>query len=275
MGQVLKHSVVHTEGCSVYDVLCGGYPSRSWSDPEECAGYGLVFVRRGSFIRRVAEAESLMDSSVAYFETPGQEQRVAHPHRGDRCTALSMSASFITSMWGDLAGLPEAPVFIGSRTNLIHRLLLTTRDRAVASDHLVRLVSSVMREADARRVVARRPATARARRRAVDEARDVLHRDSNLGLVELSRRIAVSPHHLSRIFSEVTGQTLTRYRLGLRISAALDHLEDGSRDLASIAQDVGFADHAHMTRSIRRELGHTPSVVRRLLRGQASPRRTN
>jgi AraC-like DNA-binding protein len=34
-----------------------------------------------------------------------------------------------------------------------------------------------------------------------------------------------------------------------------------------VAADTGFADQAHLTRTVRRETGHTPGDLRRLLRG--------
>jgi AraC-like DNA-binding protein len=44
---------------------------------------------------------------------------------------------------------------------------------------------------------------------------------------DLARRVSCSPHYLSRVFSE------------------------GERSLAGLAHELGFADHAHLTRTIR------------------------
>lgn len=43
-------------------------------------------------------------------------------------------------------------------------------------------------------------------------------------------------------------------------------IEDGAQNLAVLAADLGFADQAHLTRTMRAQLGHTPSAIRRLLR---------
>ena len=48
----------------------------------------------------------------------------------------------------------------------------------------------------------------------------------------------------------------------LRVLRALDRLRDRGVPLAEVAADCGFADHAHMTRSLRRHLGTTPSRLR-------------
>ena len=46
--------------------------------------------------------------------------------------------------------------------------------------------------------------------------------------------------------------TLTAYRNRVRVLRALDAIEDGHRDLAGLAADLGFADHAHLTRAVAR-----------------------
>ncbi|MFD0541604.1 helix-turn-helix domain-containing protein [Actinomadura luteofluorescens] len=60
--------------------------------------------------------------------------------------------------------------------------------------------------------------------------------------------------------------SVTRYRNRIRVGRALDRLERGERDLSGLAADLGFADHAHLTRTVREETGRTPTVLRRLLR---------
>jgi len=39
----------------------------------------------------------------------------------------------------------------------------------------------------------------------------------------------------------------------------------GEPSLAALAHELGFADHAHLTRTIRAVTGHTPTSCRRLL----------
>jgi transcriptional regulator GlxA family with amidase domain len=54
---------------------------------------------------------------------------------------------------------------------------------------------------------------------------------------------------------------LSVYRRQVRIRSALDLLLEGQVDLATIAA-AGFADHAHLTRTFRTELGDVPSEIR-------------
>jgi AraC-like DNA-binding protein len=84
-----------------------------------------------------------------------------------------------------------------------------------------------------------RPATAAASRRVVSAAREALASSPSAGVIELARRVAVSPHHLSRVFKAETGPCLAR-----------------------LTADLGFADQAHLARVVRQELGATLSSFR-------------
>jgi AraC-like DNA-binding protein len=99
----------------------------------------------------------------------------------------------------------------------------------------------------------------------VDEARAAVAVDPRRGLVDLARQLAVSPHHLSRVFSELSGQTFSGYRNRVRVRLALDAIADGERRLARLATELGFADQAHLTRVVRSETGRPPAQLRKLL----------
>jgi AraC-like DNA-binding protein len=115
------------------------------------------------------------------------------------------------------------------------------------------------------RVASGRPATVLARKRVVGEAREALVETPRAGVIELARRVAVSPHHLSRVFRTETGETISRYRNRLRVRLALERLASGEPCLARLAADLGFADQGHLARVVRRELGATPSLLREAL----------
>jgi AraC-like DNA-binding protein len=83
--------------------------------------------------------------------------------------------------------------------------------------------------------------------------------------VELASLLAVSPHHLSRVFRAQTGHTIARHRMRLRARAALDRLAGGELELARLAAELGFADQSHLTRVVRAETGATPSALRAAL----------
>jgi AraC-like DNA-binding protein len=90
--------------------------------------------------------------------------------------------------------------------------------------------------------------------------------------------LGCSPHHLSRLFREQTGHALAQFRTALRIELALERLMQGEDNLARVAADLGFADHAHLTRTMRATLGRTPSAMRALMDSHlasSSSERTN
>jgi AraC-like DNA-binding protein len=77
--------------------------------------------------------------------------------------------------------------------------------------------------------------------------------DPSHSLRELAQIACCSPFHLSRRFHSRIGMPMSAYRLRLRVHEA--H--------ARIAAELGFADHSHMTRTLREQLGVTPTAIRR------------
>lgn len=122
---------------------------------------------------------------------------------------------------------------------------------------------------------ARSPSGASSARTIVEAARELVNADpAGLGLRDLAARAGCSPYHLSRVFHAETGLTLTAYRNRIRVLHAVEALEAGHPDLAALAAGLGFADHAHLTRTVRQECGRTPSALRRILRNDVqAPRR--
>lgn len=99
----------------------------------------------------------------------------------------------------------------------------------------------------------------------VMRAQEALVADSGRSLSDLAGELAVSPSHLSRVFRALTGHTLARYRVRLRVRQALDRLGAGEQDLARLAADVGFGDQSYLCRVIRAETGGTPAALRAAL----------
>jgi AraC-like DNA-binding protein len=237
--------------------------------PETAGGPAVVFVRRGSFARRANGLESLLDATLVYFERPGTEEQFAHPAgHDDECLTIGLPLAFLEDLGRSPAELPEAPLYTTARIDLAHRRLALEAGRGLDGFELheraSRLVLELL-EGIAHRSLSGRPATAKARRRLVGRAREALLSDTSIGLGALARHAGCSRHHLSRVFSGETGQTLSVYRNRLRMAVALARLEDGERDLTRLAAELGFADHAHMTRVARAHLDQPPSHLRRLL----------
>jgi AraC-like DNA-binding protein len=59
--------------------------------------------------------------------------------------------------------------------------------------------------------------------------------------------------------------SVTKYRNRVRVGLALDQLGRGESSLADVAASLGFADQAHLTRTVRDHVGQTPTALRRAL----------
>ena len=261
-------TILERDAVTVADVACSHEPGRG-SD-EQSAGHMLVFVRRGCFFRSADGVESLLDPTLAYCTNPGGEQRIDHPQpHGDDCTALALDAELVSSLWGGDPALPAEPLPISPEIDLEHRLLLSDArlgaDASQVEERAIALAANALAQVDPRRVAAGRPSTERARRALADGARELLAEEPGRSLPELARALAVSPHHLSRVFRALTGHTISRHRMRLRARAAMERM-GGDGDLARLAADLGFADQSHLCRVLRAETGETAAMLRRALR---------
>jgi AraC-like DNA-binding protein len=242
--------------------------------PEETTGHALVFVRRGAFVRRSGGREVLLDSTVAYLTAPGGEQQCAHPvGAGDTCVVIGLSPHLAAALAGGEPGaLPAVPMDAASEFAL-RRVASLARgadiDGALAEQVVGTVAALIARvgrdEAASGPACGPRRGAAGRRERLAGQVREILLAEPDLGVIELARRVSCSPHYLSRVFSRVTGSGISAYRNRIRVSRALERIGQGERDLAALAHELGFADHAHLTRTVRAVTGHTPTGCRALL----------
>jgi AraC-like DNA-binding protein len=256
-------------GVEIADVACRHRRGRGLAG-EQASGHVLVFVRRGCFIRSSDGVETLLDPTLAYCMNPGEEQRYDHPHEhGDDCTSLSIEPELVASLWGGDPTLPREPLPMSPRIDLEHRLLLSAARRGTDPHELleraISLSALALEQAAPRRVAAGRPATTHARRTIADGVREILAASPDHSLAELAHELAVSPHHLSRVFRSLTGHTISRHRMRLRARDAMNRIADGEQSLARLAADLGFADQSHLCRVLRQETGSAPSELRQML----------
>lgn len=264
-----KTPLLESADVSVHEVRCGGGRER-WSESEPVQGWGVVLVRAGLFRRRVRDGEIVADPCTAYVQRPGTEQEVAHPDgHGDVCTSVHLAPGLAGTLMETGDDVPSGPAFVDSDIDLRHRLLLARAaggaDVFELGERAVRIVGDVLFRMAPHAPAARRPSTRAYRRELVDGARQELGRNVDLSLFGLAARLAVSPYHLSRVFHEVSGITVSRYRTRLRARRALERLAEGERDLAGLAAELGFADQSHLTKALHSETGLPPGVLRRRL----------
>ncbi|MFG2904046.1 helix-turn-helix domain-containing protein [Kitasatospora sp. NPDC048286] len=255
-------------GFDISAVACRSDHTR-WSPPEVRGYHRMVLVRSGRFRRRAAGAAVDLDTSLAYVGTPGEEESFAHPAGGDHCTSISVTPALWRSLAGDGNGPSAGTVYVDPPLDLAHRRMLAAArsgdvDYAVTEELLTLLASAVTRTVPGPTPTAGSSARDRALVTAAREAIADEH-PASVSLMSLADLLGASPYRLSRAFPRELGVSVTHYRHRVRIGRALDRLEAGETSLSVLAADLGYADQAHLTRTLRRHLGHTPTALRRLL----------
>ncbi|MEU1880670.1 helix-turn-helix transcriptional regulator [Streptosporangium sp. NPDC020072] len=250
-----------------------GGPPTEWSgfSPDETDA--VVLFQASGFVRDAEGMASYLDPVTGYVNVAGTEERFAEPLGRDwvYTAILFEPGSFADRFSGPLRH--DWTLHVSAQADLRHRKLLRAllrgTDRLEAEERLYLLFDALTPSRPAwkasagtsmaTRVVHRRLALA------VQEALNAGYLTTNLE--DLARMVGASPKHLSKIFHTVTGRTITGYRNDLRVRAVLNDLTAGGDCLADLAARYGFADHAHLTRTVRKHLGEAPSVLREALSG--------
>jgi AraC-like DNA-binding protein len=255
---------------AIEDVRCR--PHARDAGPEEVSARPeLVLPRAGFFVRHLGRRALAADPAQVVLLAPGVPYRVSHPlPGGDDSTTLALGPALVA----DLGARRRLQAPLGPAADLLHRQLLralragptepfAVEEAALAlAAHALALLAPDAVGSDDRPL---HEATRARRCRLVARVQELLaaRAGERLGLGDLARLAGASPFHLCRVFRRETGVTLARYRGWLRLGRAIARLADGERDLTGLALDLGFADHSHLTRTLRRELGLTPSALRR------------
>jgi AraC-like DNA-binding protein len=264
------HPIAMLPGLGVHSVCCNSNEP-GWSLDEAIMTFAAILVTDGMYRRRVNGIEQTVDPVTAYFQCPGEEQRISHPAGGDTTTVIVPSERVLGSL-GDPDRLSGATLLISPGTDLAHRMLRARAAAGVDSEELAERATALIGGlVDDGRLI--HPlAASHLDRRLAGHVRDALEAEVRVSLLEMATETGFSAYRLSRAFRRVTGLTVTSYRGQLRTRRALARLTDGDRDLAGIAADVGFADQAHLTRSLRASSGMTPGTLRRILAPPPFPR---
>lgn len=102
----------------------------------------------------------------------------------------------------------------------------------------------------------------RVARERVEKVKAILERDieNPPGLVEMGREVGCSHFHLSRIFSDETGTTISRYLRTIRLEKAAELLRTGQHNVTEAAMIVGYSSMSHFSKAFAGHFGHCPCV---------------
>lgn len=87
------------------------------------------------------------------------------------------------------------------------------------------------------------------------------HLDQALGLADLATIANLSPHYFTRLFKQSTGFTPHQFVIRCRVERAKTLLLHSKSTIVEVAQQVGFANQAHLNVQIKRLLGVTPKMI--------------
>ena len=97
-------------------------------------------------------------------------------------------------------------------------------------------------------------------RQAMDYMR--AHCAEHLSLGDVAAHVYVSQWHLSKLINKHVGQSFLDILGGMRVERAKALLADSSLRVHAIAEQVGYSDVAHFSKSFKRIVGMTPGEYR-------------
>jgi AraC family transcriptional regulator len=86
--------------------------------------------------------------------------------------------------------------------------------------------------------------------------------DEDLSLAALAAQAGLSPFHLHRVFSALSGETPKQYTLRLRVNKGAALLLAGDQSVLDVALSCGFQSHETFTRAFKRRFGMPPRDYR-------------
>jgi AraC-like DNA-binding protein len=198
-------------------------------------------------------------NDIVFYRPHETYERLLRDARGDVCLFLAPRELDVPAA---PLGRADARAFL-----LARRLARRLDDALFVEETAAELISRAIRGplADS----GRRPATRRDRTELAEAAKDLLlaRLEQPLSLTGLAAELHVSPYHLTRVFRERTGRTLTAYLHDLRLRAAVERL--GEEPLTRIAADLGYASPSHFTDRFRAAFGASPSQLRKIMEAEA------
>ncbi|HHU89507.1 MAG TPA: response regulator [Clostridiaceae bacterium] len=84
----------------------------------------------------------------------------------------------------------------------------------------------------------------------------------NISLNSVAADVMITPSYLSRLFTEIEGQTFSDYVLHVRMNKAKELLSDRSMKIYEIAEMVGYRGTKHFLKVFKEKEGLTPSQYR-------------
>jgi AraC-like DNA-binding protein len=221
----------------------------------------VVFPARAVGLLRRGTRLVVTPNDVVFYRPFETYERALRDERGD--------VSLFIAPAPEVLDVPSAPVGrVDAQTFLLARRLSLRLDEdpLVVEETAAELINRALGAPAPQS--GRRARTRRDRAELAEDAKELLvaQLDRPLSLSDVAGALHVSPFHLTRVFRERTGRTLTAYLHDLRLRAAVARLdEDPGVPLARVAADLGYCTPSHFTDRFRAAFGVPPSQLRNLM----------
>jgi len=229
---------------------------------------------RGSSVARQGGRELMLREGDAVIGTRGASGfTIARPMQG-RFVGVRVPREPVALLLGRL---DEAPIQVVPHCTEALNLLVTYASaitealplatpelQRIAVGHMHDLMAAIIRATRNGRAIAEGRGIAAARLQAIMSDICAHLGDSDLSVAEVAKRNRVTPRYVHKLFED-EGLTFSSFVLGQRLSRAHWILSDShlaSRNISSVAFDVGFGDLSYFNRTFRRRYGATPGEIR-------------
>lgn len=225
------------------------HPAPEWGGTYRTEGHRIVLPTAGALRMASAGRELLADPLMAVHVPAATEYRLQP--RGAHCHIVASESAFALPAAGAWWLAPHALYQLRRHWRALER-------GEAGADRTAAWLPALL--AGSAPVPGAAPPPVRC-------VRELLVRDpaAPLSLHELAEHAGCSGFHLARSFRRATGLSLHAYRLRLRLAAALARLQEGERDLAGLAQDLGFSSQSHLGAVFRQAVGVAPGAARATL----------
>jgi AraC family transcriptional regulator len=229
---------------------------------------GFIVVLKGQFRERLEKKDRFCNSSDVIFRPA--EQR--HSDHFEKTTARCFNVQF-NSDWmlrlqqGSDQRITEDPAYF-SGGSLFHAGLRLYREFRMPDLHSALIIEGLalemLGEASSLLINANR-------KRCPDwisSVREIIHDhfDAPLTITDLAKIADVHPVYLNRAFRRYYKQSIGEYVRSLKMEFAKAQLSSTDNPIADIANEAGFYDQSHFSRTFRRFADMTPLQYRKLFR---------
>jgi AraC family transcriptional regulator len=222
----------------------------------------FVLVTGGVYLSSARDAPALCTAPTLIYNPPGTTHRDCFRSESGRFFTISVAASALGHAMS-FTDLPDSafvlPPHLVALARRVGRECLSPDGASslVAEALCLELLARTSRSFDRERP--RSPGWLR-------RARELLHDacgEEEMSIAGIAAAVGVHPVHLARTFRHHFRCTPGEYLRRCRLEKAAALLAGGSKPLAEVALESGFADQSHLAKAFKRAYGVTPSAYRR------------